>query len=471
MPSSCPPPARAGAHLPSRRAIAGALFALALAALLALASPRPAAARELSVRAQALARWLMPAQLTWYWQLQGTPNMDLPVEAYDLDGFETESTQVEALNARGVHAICYIDAGTAENWRPDYKEFPKAVLGRSNGWPGEHWIDIRKLSIVEPIMAARFEMCRTKGFDAVEPDNIEAYANKSGFPITAQEQLTYNLWIAEEVHALGMAVLQKNDAQQTVEQEPYFDGALTEQCNQYSECGEFEPYLAAGKPVLNAEYRLPTKKFCASDEAAGIMGARFNLQLNGKRYEPCWSTGGAAAAKARAASTLAASTLAASHASPRAVQPQPSPDSCHARGSGLYQLPDAHCTPGALNPAVDQADIGSTICRAGWSESVRPPESVTEPEKLASMRAYGVRGHASEYEYDHLVPLELGGAANDPRNLWPEPDYASPAGYYLNPKDHLEDALNRLVCARRMPLARAQQLIAANWVSAYHVYG
>ena len=69
---------------------------------------------------------------------------------------------------------------------------------------------------------------------------------------------------------------------------PYFDGALSEQCNEYEECASFEPYLAADEPVLNAEYKLKTSKFCAADEAAGIMGARYNLALNGKRYEPCF---------------------------------------------------------------------------------------------------------------------------------------------------------------------------------------
>ena len=160
-----------------------------------------------------------------------------------------------------------------------------------------------------------------------------------------------------------------------------------------------------------------------------------------------------------------------SAASAGLVQAQPAPGSCHAIGSGLYLRPDPDCTPGALNPAVTQASIDSTICRHGWTGTVRPPESVTEPEKYASMAAYGVFGPASAYEYDHLVPLELGGAVNDPHNLWPEPNYPEPSGYYQNPKDRLELALKRLVCDRRMPLAKAQRSIAADWVSAYHRYG
>lgn len=153
------------------------------------------------------------------------------------------------------------------------------------------------------------------------------------------------------------------------------------------------------------------------------------------------------------------------------VQRQPAPGSCHAVGNGLYERPDPRCTPGAVDPAVTQATIGSTICRLGWTATVRPPESVSEPEKLASMAAYGLYGSPSHYEYDHDVPLELGGAVNDPRNLWPEPDYPGGGGFYANPKDHLESALRRLVCAGSMSLAQAQRTIASNWVSAYRQYG
>jgi hypothetical protein len=232
--------------------------------------------------------WVMPQHLTWYWQLTGKVKNNEPVAAYDIDGFESSAAEVATLHAQDKHVICYIDVGTAEDFRPDYSEFPASVLGRSNGWPGERWLDIRQLSVLEPIMAARFQMCREKGFDAVEPDNIEGYANDSGFPLTAQEQLTYDEWVAEAVHSFGMAVLQKNDGEQTHELLSYFDGALSEQCNQYHECGKFEPYLAAGKPVLNAEYRLAAARFCTADNAAGIMGARFKLALDGKRFQPCW---------------------------------------------------------------------------------------------------------------------------------------------------------------------------------------
>jgi len=146
-----------------------------------------------------------------------------------------------------------------------------------------------------------------------------------------------------------------------------------------------------------------------------------------------------------------------STASAQVVQSQPPPGSCHALGSGLYSRPDPHCTPGALNPAVTQATIQHTICVMGWTSTVRPPESVTEPEKRASMAAYGATGPLSAYEYDHFVPLQLGGAVNDPRNLWPEPG-ASP-----NPKDAVESDLRSEVCAGRMTLADAQRAIVSDW--------
>lgn len=154
--------------------------------------------------------------------------------------------------------------------------------------------------------------------------------------------------------------------------------------------------------------------------------------------------------------------LAVSSARNDAVQAHPAPGTCHARGSGSFAEPDRRCTPGALNPAVTQRTIDRTICVSGWTKTVRPPESVTEREKVASMAAYGDSGSTHGYEYDHLVSLELGGATNDARNLWPEP------GGSPNPKDSVENALHRQVCSGEMSLARAQHVIATDWVGWAH---
>ena len=111
--------------------------------------------------------------------------------ATDIDGFDNSAAEVATLHAAGQHVICYIDVGTAENWRSDYGSFPAGVQGNTNGWPGEKWLDVRQLSVLEPIMAARFQMCQQKGFDAVEPDNTDGFENGTGFPISAAQQATF----------------------------------------------------------------------------------------------------------------------------------------------------------------------------------------------------------------------------------------------------------------------------------------
>jgi hypothetical protein len=265
------------AHVSGRglRALLLAAGAMALAVLAVQATAAPS-------------HWHPPAHLTWYWQLQGRIDSGHAVAAYDVDGFDTSAAEVARLHRLGRHVICYIDVGTWENWRPDARRFPASVRGRPNGWPGERWLDIRQ-PIVRRLMARRFRReCRAKGFDALEPDNIDEYQARSGFPITAHEQLGYNEWVARQAHSLGLAVLQKNDPDQSVALEPYFDGVLAEQCSQYQECSLFRPYLAAGKPVLDAEYRLARSSFCRPDAELGIMAARYDLALDGRVYRPCW---------------------------------------------------------------------------------------------------------------------------------------------------------------------------------------
>ena len=171
---------------------------------------------------------------------------------------------------------------------PDARKFPSSVLGKPNGWPGERWLDIRQLSVLEPLVTARFQMCKQKGFDAIEPDNMDGYQNHTGFDISAHDQLSYDRWVAKEAHSVGLAVFQKNDPEQATQLQPDFDGVLDEQCNEYSECSSFHVYLRAGKPVLNAEYSLPLSRFCPADNRAGIMGALYNLNLDGATYQACW---------------------------------------------------------------------------------------------------------------------------------------------------------------------------------------
>jgi hypothetical protein len=108
-------------------------------------------------------------------------------------------------------------------------------------------------------------------------------------------------------------------------------------------------------------------------------------------------------------------------------------------------------TPGVLNPAVTQATIGSTICRRGWTRTIRPPVDYTNALKRRQLRRYGLRGPPAGYQEDHLISLELGGSPTDPRNLWPEP-YPRAAAV-----DQIENDLNHRVCAGSLTLAEAQR--------------
>ena len=127
-------------------------------------------------------------------------------------------------------------------------------------------------------------------------------------------------------------------------------------------------------------------------------------------------------------------------------------------------LPDPRCTPGAIRSGVSLA----TICASGYSRSVRPPESFTEPLKLHQMRAYDLPGSPRDYEEDHLVPLSIGGAPRDPRNLWPEPRSGA---NNAEQKDQLETWAARMACSRRIPLGRLQRAMASDWLALYRAAG
>ncbi|MFD0689054.1 hypothetical protein [Actinomadura fibrosa] len=138
---------------------------------------------------------------------------------------------------------------------------------------------------------------------------------------------------------------------------------------------------------------------------------------------------------------------------------------CHATSTGpAVTRPDRTCTPGATNPAVTQATIKSTVCRPGYTRSIRPPASYTDRLKVTQIRWYGYRDHRTRsYEEDHFLPLSLGGAPSDPRNLWPEPG-ASP-----NPKDDVEFSVYRGLCEGKVTLAAAQHAMLTNWTTALAV--
>lgn len=144
--------------------------------------------------------------------------------------------------------------------------------------------------------------------------------------------------------------------------------------------------------------------------------------------------------------------------------------STEAPNGAISGLPNPSLTPGALNNAVTPNDLYSTVCRRGWTRTIRPPEDYTERLKREQIRQYGyVDRRLGAYEEDHLVSLELGGSPTSPENLWPEPHQAE-GGWGSYAKDRLENRLNHLVCDHQISLSAAQTMIATNWIAAYQRY-
>jgi hypothetical protein len=151
--------------------------------------------------------------------------------------------------------ICYLNAGAWEDWRPDSQDFPEATLGKDyQGWPGERWLDIRQIEQLESLMDARLDLCAQKGFDGVEPDNMDGYTNNTGFPLSYNDQIEYNRWVANQAHARNLAVGLKNDPEQVLDLVDYFDWMTTESCFDENWCDKTLPFLQAGKPVIAIEY-------------------------------------------------------------------------------------------------------------------------------------------------------------------------------------------------------------------------
>jgi hypothetical protein len=263
--------------------LAHVMFAVMLVGLLSAAqtitptpSPTPPAEPD----------WWQP-DLDTSWQIQYTDEIDLSLEVdlYNLDGFDTEESTIKALHERDVKVACYINAGAYEDWRPDAEDFPESVLGKDmEGWPGERWLDIRDIETLAPIMRARMQMCKDKGFDTIDPDNINGYVNDTGFPLTAEDQVNFNIWLTTEAHGLGMSIGLKNAGELAEQLWPYFDWALNEQCFSYDECDYLTTYFVEnGKAAFVIEYELTTEDFCPPANAANFNALHKNLVLDAYR--------------------------------------------------------------------------------------------------------------------------------------------------------------------------------------------
>ena len=307
--------------------LAAAMIIAAVAAVAGVAGAsavaRPGRGGNAAGRARAAAVW-RPAQDTdWMWELAqrlrlhspklmgtgvkayngDTPPADNP-RLYDIDAIDNPAATVAALHHRGDHVVCYIEVGTAGNYYTAaqegipvtyYQQLKNAGdLGRKiQGYP-EYFININATSALSIIKAMIRKQCAGKGFDGVETDLDETFDHnegRTGFTITRADEEKYLTTLAGYMHGLGLAWIAKNlddtqNASFVDTMAPLAQGIISEQCNQYHTCSYLKPFLTAHKWIGNAEYSLPLSGFCPSDNAAGLNGILFNVNLDGGR-KPC----------------------------------------------------------------------------------------------------------------------------------------------------------------------------------------
>ncbi len=236
-----------------------------------------------------------PPQVTWQWQLQGDRlGANYPVDLYDIDLFDQDASAIAGLQAAGHHVLCYFSAGSSENWRPDFGRLPAATLGRPlDDWEGERWLDIRADAVWQ-VMAERLDLAREKGCEGVEPDNVDAWDNDTGFPITAADQLAFNRRLADGAHARGLAIALKNDGPQIPDLVAFFDLALNEQCHEMGDCEALRPFVTANKAALNVEYvdsaeqaATLAETVCPASAALGLRTLILPLELDDRFRVAC----------------------------------------------------------------------------------------------------------------------------------------------------------------------------------------
>ncbi|WP_435640043.1 endo alpha-1,4 polygalactosaminidase [Micavibrio aeruginosavorus] len=202
--------------------------------------------------------WWRPNASVRNWDilLQDPPHIDtLPArDMLILDLFDTPVETVVALQKQGTWVVCYINVGAWENWRPDAKDFPTKLIGkRYRGWQGEKWLDIRNRGL-RPLIEARLDLCRDKGFDGVDPDNINGFENTTGFSINDTNQMNFNRWLARAAHSRGLGIGLKNATSLSANLVADFDWVLMERCVLEGWCAQAEPFQKAGKMVFDIEY-------------------------------------------------------------------------------------------------------------------------------------------------------------------------------------------------------------------------
>lgn len=210
----------------------------------------------------------------WQIVLDGTVHADSGTVVYELDASVGPAGVAAVRDSNpDAYLVCYLSAGTWEQWREDADQFPEAVIGEPlPAWPDERYVDLRELGLLEPLWEARIDDCAQSGFDAVDPDNIDSYMAVTGFDLTRDDALAAFELLASLAHERGLGIAQKNAPGLAADLVTRADFAVVEQCFEQDACWSWQPYLDAGKPVLDVEYPAsePPAAWCGRAKRAGI---------------------------------------------------------------------------------------------------------------------------------------------------------------------------------------------------------
>lgn len=206
-------------------------------------------------------RYIPNVTSSFHVQLDGEPDFSLPVDVMETDLYFTTPANVAQLHANGSYAIAYMNTGAWQPGMPDSGEYPPSVIGTKpmQGWHEERWLDIRQIAILRPIIHEKMQLAKDKGFDAVDPDNMDGYTNTDEFHLTKQDQIAFDKMVAEEAHSVGLAVMLKNSGDMMADLVNDFDGTVAEQAYKYNEAEIYQPMRDANKPVFVIEYNKPKK--------------------------------------------------------------------------------------------------------------------------------------------------------------------------------------------------------------------
>jgi hypothetical protein len=223
--------------------------------------------------------------VTWQIQLSGKVDTSVKAQVFDIDLLTNSRAAVRELRGKGRRVLCYFSAGTNESFRSRAQQYPASTRGDALAdYPDERWLDIRRISKLKPLIDRRLDICKRKGFVGADFDNVDGYANHSGFPLTARDQLRFNRFLAHEAHARGLLAGLKNDIGQVPALARSFDFAVNEQCFQYHECGPLHRhFVRRGKPVFHIEYHRKPADFCPRARKLGFSSVFKRLALGAYR--------------------------------------------------------------------------------------------------------------------------------------------------------------------------------------------